>query len=243
VDDISTDAAMGVRGADLVVLATNISAFGPLMDVLAAACGPECLITDVGSTKAEVMALAKARMPDCLFVGSHPMAGSEKSGPAHARADLYRGGLCLVVPRDDAAAGKNVAAVTDRIIQLWRAVGMRTQILDAQEHDRWVAVISHVPHVLAAMMVNLTEKIPEARAAAAGGFFDTTRVASGNVDMWTDILMSNRRTVRDQLDQLGDQLQEVVKMLRSADQPAVRAWLKRAKDIRDQMVKARAGGR
>ena len=243
VDDISASPESGVRGADLVVLATNISAFGPLMDVLAAACGPECLITDVGSTKADVMALAKARMPGCLFVGSHPMAGSEKSGPAHARADLYRGALCLVVPPDGDAAGENAAAATDRIIQLWQAVGMRTQVLDAKEHDRWVAVISHIPHALAAIMVNLTEKIPEARTAAAGGFLDTTRVASGNVEMWTDIFMSNRAMISDQLLHLRDDLLELSNKLNAGDATAVHEWLARAKKTRDQMVTHRASGR
>ena len=101
VDEITTDLSQGASGADLIVLATNISAFSSAMDVLAEASRPDCLITDVGSTKSEVMRMARSRMPNRCFVGSHPMAGSEKSGPENARADLYRGALCLVVPPED----------------------------------------------------------------------------------------------------------------------------------------------
>ncbi|MGC8560227.1 MAG: prephenate dehydrogenase [Phycisphaerae bacterium] len=243
VDDISTDPAAGVRGADLIVLATNISAFGAMMDVVATAASPECIITDVGSTKCDVMEMARTRMPGRRFVGSHPMAGSEKTGPGHARADLYRGALCLVVPPEPIQAGPASDGTTDRIIQLWQAVGMRTQIIDAAEHDRWVAVISHVPHVLAAMMVNRTEELPAARAAAAGGFLDTTRVASGSVDMWTDILISNRAIIGDQLLHLRDELLELSNVLKAGDAHAVHEWLARAKKIRDQMVAHRATGR
>ncbi len=243
VDEVATDAAAGVRGADLVVFATNISAFGPMMDVVATAAPPECIMTDVGSTKSEVMAMARARMPGRRFVGSHPMAGSEKSGPGYARRDLYHGALCLVVPPDTAEAESARDAATDRIIQLWQAVGMRTQILDAAEHDRWVAVISHIPHALAAIMVNFTDDLPAARAAAAGGFLDTTRVASGSVEMWTDIFMSNRAIVGDQLLHLRDDLLELSNMLKAGDAAAVHDWLARAKKTRDQMVAHRASGR
>ena len=243
VDDISTDAAVGVRGADLIVLATNISAFGPMMDIVAEAASPECITTDVGSTKSDVMAMARTRMPARRFVGSHPMAGSEKSGPGYARPDLYHGALCLVVPPDAPQAGPARDGTTDRIIQLWQAVGMRTQIIDAAEHDRWVGVISHIPHALAAIMVNFTDELPAARAAAAGGFLDTTRVASGSVEMWTDIFMSNRAIMSDQLLHLRDDLLELSNMLKAGDAGAVHEWLARAKKTRDQIVAHRASGR
>ena len=243
VDDISTDPAAGVRGADLVILATNLSVFGPMMDIVAEAASPECIITDVGSTKCQVMAMARTRMPGRQFVGSHPMAGSEKTGPGHARADLYRGALCLVVPPDAPEDGPKSEGATGRIIQLWQAVGMRTQIIDAAEHDRWVAVISHIPHALAAIMVNFTDELPAARAAAAGGFLDTTRVASGSVEMWTDILMSNRTIVSDQLLHLRDDLLELSDRLKAGNAGAVHEWLARAKKTRDQMVAHRASGR
>lgn len=238
VDDVTSDMRAGVRDADLVVLATNISSFASAMDVLAEASRPDCLVTDVGSTKDNVMQMARERMPNRCFVGSHPMAGSEKSGPEFARADLYHGALCLVVPPERIASTMTVQsdAATKTITDLWHAVGMRTYVLDAHMHDEWVAIISHVPHLLAALMVNLTADIPQARMAAAGGFFDTTRVASGNVDMWTDILISNHQIVKSQLLKAVDQLDELHLAISSQDREAIRRWLSTAKTIRDQML-------
>lgn len=238
VDEITTDLSQGASGADVIVLATNISAFAPAMDVLAEASRTDCLITDVGSTKSEVMRMAHMRMPNRCFIGSHPMAGSEKSGPAYARADLYCGALCLIVPPEDATsvAGGYTGRATERIVQFWQAIGMRTHILDAATHDQWVALVSHVPHLLAALMVNLTEDNPQSRMAAAGGFVDTTRVASGSVDMWTDIFMSNRQAIKFRLLQIAEQLDGLHAALDRNDAAAVRHWLSSAKAIRDQML-------
>jgi prephenate dehydrogenase len=238
VDEITTDLSQGAAGADLIILATNISAFPSAMNVLAEASRPDCLITDVGSTKSEVMRMARERLPNRCFVGSHPMAGSEKSGPENARADLYRGALCLVVPPEGTvpAAGGHAGKATERIITFWQALGMRTHVLDSVTHDQWVAIVSHVPHLLAALMVNLTQDNPPSRMAAAGGFVDTTRVASGNVDMWTDILVSNRQAIKLQLLQIAEQLDGLHAALDRNDAPAVRHWLSSAKAIRDQML-------
>jgi len=242
-DDVTTDIHAAAADADLIVLATNISAFGTAMDVLATACPPECIITDVGSTKAEIMSLAQQRMPHRRFVGSHPMAGSEKSGPAFARADLYRGALCLIVPPEPpptasttASAIPAVGAAVDKVVAFWQSVQMRTCQVDAATHDQWVAVVSHVPHVLAALMVNLLADHPQARNAAAGGFFDTTRVASGNVDMWIDILMSNRAAIKSQLLQIAEHLDTLHAALDRQDAATVYQWLSSAKALRDQML-------
>lgn len=197
----STDIGAVARDADLIVLCTTVGAMGCSVRAIlqAGSLAPGCVVTDVGSVKGPVVAELEPLIAAAggRFIGSHPMAGSEQGGLENASADLFEGAACLITPTEtsDPTAMESVEA-------LWRWLGCRTHRLDPAAHDRAVALISHLPHIVAAI---LTESIlgtePGAGKFAGGGFRDSTRIAGGSPDMWTEILLENRDAVRDALRQ------------------------------------------
>jgi prephenate dehydrogenase len=233
IDRGTTRPAEGVAGSDLVVLATPVGRFGPLLTEAAPALAPGCLITDVGSTKrAVVEAVTPIIPPQCRFVASHPLAGSEARGIDAARADLYLGALVLVTPTP---AGDEPSV--QRIEQLWQALGCRTRRLDAAMHDRLLAQTSHLPHLAASLLVEALSV--EAADLVSTGFLDTTRVASGDPAMWRDIFMTNRDEVLRAVERLEAALAEAKAALTSGDGAAMEALLQRAKIRRDQLRSGR----
>jgi len=233
IDRFTLDAAEGVAGADLVVLATPVGLFGPLMAQAAPALADGCLITDVGSTKRAVLEAVLPHVPDgCRFVGSHPLAGSEARGIAAADVDLYGGATVLVVPTprsDDAAL--------ERVERLWQALGSRTRRIDAETHDRLLAGTSHLPHLVAAALVNALGD--GADALVASGFLDTTRIASGDPALWRDIFMTNADELLAALDRFEATLGAMRSALSDRDAEAVRRLLDEAKRRRDAMLGSR----
>ena len=213
VDEWAADPAAAAAGADLVVVAVPV---GRAADVLAAV--PRgALTTDVGSTKRSVGAAAE-RLGHRRFVGAHPMAGGERGGVDHARADLFDAAVCVVTAADAAAAADVVA-----VEAFWRSLGMRVVRTAADDHDRWMADVSHGPHAASAAVVRAAD--PAAVPLAAGGWRDVTRVAAGDPDLWRDILLDNRDHVAAALRRARDDLHALIGHLDAGDAPAVRAWL------------------
>jgi prephenate dehydrogenase len=185
----TTDLARGVAGADLVVVCTPICNIVEHVLAAAEAAPPGVLITDAGSTKGEIVASLENRLPrGAAFVGSHPMAGSEKTGPEFAEEDLFQDRVTIITPTRHTPP----AALT-AIEDFWQSLGARTVRMTPHEHDAAVAAISHVPHLAAAALAAATPE--EWLSLAAGGWCDTTRVASGDVDLWRQILTVNRSHV------------------------------------------------
>jgi prephenate dehydrogenase len=229
IDRFTLDVAEGVRGADLVVLATPVGLFGPLLEQAAPALAEGCLVTDVGSTKRAVLEAVLPRIPKgCNFVGAHPLAGSEARGIDAARADLYDEALVFVVPteRSDEAAVKALE-------RFWRDVGARVRRIDAETHDRLLAESSHLPHLVAAALMNALSV--DAEQAIGRGFLDTTRVASGDPAMWRDILLTNRDQVLRALAQLEAGLGAAKSALEKAQAEAIGEFLEQAKSRRDRL--------
>jgi len=262
IDHGSTDLAGAARGrhlsdqlpADLVVLCTPIRQFPEAMRALAPVLAPGTIVTDVGSTKGEVMAWAGQLLPEHVhFVGSHPMAGSEKSGPEAARDNLYENAVCLMCTpyhsglgqvSDDggaATAGKPAGyqEAFAKVRGLWRALGMRIIDLPAGMHDQWVATISHLPHAVAFALVATAARHPEMLEAVAGGFLDTTRVASSDAAMWTDIFLTNREALLAAIDAFSTDLQLLRCGIETGNDEAIRAFLTRAKSARDTLLAQR----
>ncbi|HUO10410.1 MAG TPA: prephenate dehydrogenase/arogenate dehydrogenase family protein [Phycisphaerae bacterium] len=237
---LSTSGSIPFTGGpqELVVLCTPLRQFPGALEALRGRVGPHLLVTDVGSTKGEVMGWAKRILgADARwFVGSHPMAGSEKHGPGAARADLYDGAVCLI------CGGEAEAAALGKIEAMWQAVGMRTLRVDSAVHDRWVATISHLPHAVAFSLMNAAAREPESLQAAANGFLDTTRVASSDVDMWTDIFLTNRAALVAAIDSFTADLSALKAAVVAGDEPAIRAALSNAKKSRDELVARRTPG-
>lgn len=233
VDRVTTDVADGVRDADVVVLAATVEANHQLLAAAWPATGPATVITDVGSTKRGIVAAAErlARAVPRAFVGSHPMAGSEKSGYAVARADLFQGATVIVTPTEtsEPRAVKGVTA-------LWEALGARVSALDPETHDRVVAAISHLPHVAAWALVDAVARFePSALAFAARGFKDTTRIAAADPAMWTEILVGNRDALAASLAAFRRALDELEQLVGDGDRERIAALLARLKRARETL--------
>jgi prephenate dehydrogenase len=221
IDEGSTDLVRAVAGADLVILCTPVGVFAEILRKIAPAVGA-ALITDVGSTKRTVVELAEGILQNSArFVGSHPIAGSEKRGVRFARADLCEQALCLITPteRTDPAALSEVEA-------FWRILGMRTQRLSPADHDRRLAEISHLPHALAAILVGAVDG--KSLEVAGKGFLDLTRVAGGDGSLWRDILIDNRDNMRECIARITEELQRFGAMLEPEKGEELRRFLDRA---------------
>ncbi|HET7342420.1 MAG TPA: prephenate dehydrogenase/arogenate dehydrogenase family protein, partial [Methylomirabilota bacterium] len=225
-DETVTDLAAGLRGADRVVLAAPVLANETLLAETWRLASPGALITDVGSTKRGIVTLAErlaAGRRDVQFVGSHPMAGSEQSGYGVARVNLFQGATVVVTPGDagDPVAVKGVA-------EFWAALGARVVTLDPDTHDRAVAAISHLPHVVAWALVDAVARFePDALGIAARGFKDTTRIAASDPDVWREILLANRAAVGASVQAFRRALDELDRLVAAGDGAALTALLAR----------------
>ncbi len=230
-DFTSTGAAEVVKGADIAVLCVPVGGMKELAHQLAAAVpSPQTLFTDVGSVKGMVMREVAPVFTGAglTFIGSHPMAGSEKTGFAAARAGLYRDAVCILTP----PPGTPEEAL-GRLRDFWQALGSRIREMGAMEHDEAVARISHLPHA-AAVLTTLTafRPHPQYTELAAGGLRDTTRVASGDPSMWCEILMENRAAVLAALVEFRDNAAALRDALESRDHAALKAVLTTAQQLR-----------
>ena len=231
VDEVTRDVAGGVSGAELVVVCTPIRRFEGLLDGMVGSLEPGTYVTDVASTKAEVVRLAGRLLPRSVrFVGSHPMAGSEKTGVEFARADLFEGSLCLVTPVPTTAA-----ATVRWVRRFWESLGACTQSIAPRRHDELLARVSHLPHAVATALVSLSVR-DSAIELAGPGFADTTRIASGDPAMWTDILRTNRPAMIRAVDQLIRELSTLRRRLDRDDADAICRWLAASKQSRDRWI-------
>ncbi len=231
IEGATTDLAAAVQDADLVILAVPVGSMPGLLSA-ALACGmkPECLVTDVGSVKRaphESLAPPLAGSP-VRFIGSHPMAGSERNGLAAVSASLFENAACLLT-NDDGAPPETAAALE----RFWQSVGCRTSWMSAALHDELVARISHVPHIVAASAARVCLSDPSEGRFGGGGLRDTTRVASGNASMWAEIVTENREAIAIPLREMIDDLSTILATLERGDQDAARQWLADAKHRRD----------
>jgi len=230
-DAATTDLDAGVRQADFVLLSAPVLAIEGLLERVWRAAADGVVITDVGSTKGNVVRAAErlaARRP-LAFVGSHPLAGSEQSGYRVARVDLFRGATVVVTPTDRTEL-RAVKAATE----FWEALGARVSTLDPETHDRSVAAISHLPHLIACALVDGAARVdPAALELAARGFKDTTRIAAGDPDMWTEIFLANRTALSASVDAFGKALADLQRAIAVGDAATLRAVLARIKALRE----------
>lgn len=203
--------AVQVEGKLIVVVAVPVSKFGEVFRGLAEHQRRGMYITDVGSTKLSVVADAKRylKQPQ-FFVPAHPMAGSEQQGPEAGRAELFRGRPCVLCPTEDTDAAA-LAAVTG----MWERLGAVLHTLSADDHDRQVAAVSHLPHLVAVLLAHTADDIGPLDLASSG-FRDTTRLAASNPPMRTDIIAANRQPIAEALDRFASRVNELRGMLRKA---------------------------
>jgi prephenate dehydrogenase len=227
---VSTDEVETASGSDLCVLCTPIGVMPSVAEKIAPALSREATVTDVGSVKAAIV----RRLEGILggrFIGSHPMAGSEQSGLDAARADLFEQAVCIVTPTPS-----SLAESTTRVRDLWKGVGCRLVMMPPEEHDTRVARVSHLPHAVAAALVNaISLCVPDAGALAGGGYRDTTRIAAAPPAMWREILLENRTALVAGLEDFSSVLEEMRKMILSNDTAALELFLRRAKALRENL--------
>jgi prephenate dehydrogenase len=233
VDYATTDLLAAVSNADLVILCTPLAQTRSLAEQFLPALKRGAIVTDVGSVKAGVVRELESlvRKSGAHFVGSHPMAGAEKTGVAAARENLFDNAVCVLTPTK-----RTNANVVCEVEQFWESLGARVLKLDAAQHDLLVSRSSHLPHVVAAVLVNLVLNPAQSKSQAAlcaTGFRDTTRIASGSPEMWRDIALANRKNISKSLDAFIADLQEFQRALKKSDAKVLANFFETAKSRRD----------
>jgi prephenate dehydrogenase len=232
IDRGTTNLVDGVAEADLVVVATPV---GIVVDVVQAVAqlAPRASITDAGSTKAEICRSLRAEedgsgLRPGRFVGSHPLAGGHRTGPEHASGDLFVGRTVVVTPEDDTPPG-----LVQRMTEFWESLGAEVTLLSPEEHDRALAATSHLPHLIASALAAATPE--EWLQLAATGWADTTRIAAGDAELWTQIFSQNRAAVLDALRRFEHQLAALDSAIADDDPAALHGLLQEGKRIRDAL--------
>jgi prephenate dehydrogenase len=232
-DYATTDLPAAVSNSDLVILCTPLAQMRSLVEQFLPALKRGAIVTDVGSVKADVVrelesVIAKS---GAHFVGSHPMAGGEKTGVTAARGDLFENAICVVTP-----TSKSHAGAVRKLERFWKALGARVLKLAPEQHDLFVSRTSHLPHVVAATLANLVLSPGQPKGQAqlcANGFRDTTRVASGSPEMWRDIALANRKRLAGAVKDFISELQTFQRVLQNSDANAIEEFFETAKDRRD----------
>lgn len=226
VDEFTTNLAQGVAEADVIVVCTPVNRVVRDTSSAARHAPATALITDVGSTKREIVEQIEADERSCRrFVGAHPLAGSERRGADHASSDLFEDRVCILTPTE-----KSIPSQVERARDFWSSLGCRILELDPKSHDEALARTSHLPHALAAALAAIVPE--ELLPLAAGAYRDCTRVAQSDSGLWSGIFLANRRPVLDALDALRGQLTAFELALRGEDEVALRAWWDNAKQQR-----------
>lgn len=220
--EATTDLPDAVSQADLIVLAVPVGVMPVLAQQLKPHLKEGAVVTDVGSVKAFPHQMAS----DCglPFIGSHPMAGSEQTGIEAARKDLFRGAACILT-NDGGLPEKDVKALDE----FWVALGCRITTMTASDHDRAVARISHLPHAMAVATASAALRSPEDEDLAAGGYRDTTRVASGDPAMWAEIMIENRGALTAALEDAQNEIREMLDHLANSDKKGLQEYLAEVK--------------
>ena len=218
--DAALDPEEAVDGAELVVLATPFTAMPELLRRVAPRLADGAIVTDVGSVKGSLAEVLPGLLPaGARYVGSHPMAGSHRSGIEHAREDLFEGAVCVVDASADPEARERVAA-------LWGALGARVVLRTPAQHDAEVAWMSHVPHLLAYAFAGALRAAPPGAAEVAGpGFRDFTRIAHSEPELGADILTANRKALAAPLEAVGTALRELARAVEANDAEALERWI------------------
>ena len=236
VDQVFAHPAAAVRNADLVVFCVPVSMIPVLAKVCAPAFSTRTVVTDVGSSKKEIVSRLEAlvKSAGARFVGSHPIAGSERQGIGAVSARLYEKAVVILTPtpRTDRGALRKLKA-------FWTALGARVAVVAPEAHDRMLARTSHLPHLASALLAaTVGRERPERLARFCGpGFMDATRIAEGSPDLWLDIIASNRRAVLSELRAFQAGISRLIKSMERPDFAAVKRILEQGRSRRRRLIK------
>jgi cyclohexadieny/prephenate dehydrogenase len=239
-DEATDDPVAAVSGADLVALATPLSAYAEIARKIAPALKPGAIVTDVGSVKEAAVRDLKPLLPKGVhFVPGHPVAGTEHSGPEAGFAEMFADRWCILTPLDDTDPGA-IAKIT----KLWRLANMKVVTMPADHHDKVLAVTSHLPHLIAYTIVGTATELEqdlqsEVVAYSAGGFRDFTRIAASDPVMWRDIFLANSEAVLELLQRFSEDLTALQRAIRRGDGATLHDWFTRTRAIRRSVIEAK----
>ncbi|GAA5047358.1 prephenate/arogenate dehydrogenase family protein [Erythrobacter westpacificensis] len=233
---IADDPVEAVRGADLVILCVPVGAMEAAATAIAPGLEPDAVVSDVGSSKISVSQSLARALPEHVIIPAHPVAGTEQSGPDAGFASLFHHRWCIITPPESAPTDK-VEALT----AFWRGLGSTVEIMDADHHDRVLAVTSHIPHLIAYTIVGTASDLEEVTRSevikySAGGFRDFTRIAASDPVMWRDVFLNNRDAVLDMLDRFLTDLAMMREAIKAGDGETMFDQFSKTRAIRRRII-------
>ena len=239
VDDSSTDIKKMVRESDLVIIATPLSSYKDVIFKIKNSLKNGAILTDVGSVKKKVISLIEKNIPKNIsWISSHPIAGTEESGPDSGFADLFKNRWCILTPSNQ-TKDKDI-----KLLELfWKKIGSRVDIMDAKQHDYILSITSHIPHLIAYNIVHTTLNVKKKKNRdiikySAGGLRDFTRIAASNPIMWRDIFIQNRENTSKMIDKFIENLKDLKKAIKNKNEKKLEKIFTKTKKIRKEIIVA-----
>ena len=239
VDDSSSDTKKMVKDSDLIIICTPLSSYEDVISKIKNSLKNGAILTDVGSVKKEIIYSVEKNIPKNIsWISSHPIAGTEESGPDSGFSELFKNRWCILTPSNQAK---------DKDIKLletfWKKIGSKVDIMDAKQHDYILAITSHIPHLIAYNIVNTTLNVKKKKEHdiikySAGGLRDFTRIAASNPIMWRDIFIQNKKNTSKMIDKFINNLKDLKKAIKNKDGKKLEKIFTKTKKIRQKIVKA-----
>ncbi len=239
VDKASSDTKKIVKGSDLIIIASPLSSYKNIILKIKGSLKNGAILTDVGSVKKNVISLIEKNIPKNIsWISSHPIAGTEDSGPESGFSELFKNKWCILTP------GKQSNNKDIKLLEkFWKKLGSRVDVMDAKQHDHILSITSHMPHLIAYNIVNTTLKIKKKKDRdivkySAGGLRDFTRIAASNPIMWRDIFIQNRKNTTKMVDKFIENLKDLKKAIISKNEEKLEKIFTKTKKIRKEIVKS-----
>ena len=239
VNDSSSDTQKMVKDSDLVIIATPLSSYENVILKIKNSLKNGMILTDVGSVKERVISLVEKAIPkDVSWIPSHPIAGTEESGPEAGFSELFKNRWCILTPSKK-AKGKDI----DTLKSFWKKIGSKVDIMDAKQHDYILSITSHIPHLVAYNIVNTSINIQEEKQSAiikysAGGLRDFTRIAASNPIMWRDIFIQNKTNTSKEIEKFIANLEDLKNAIENEDGKKLEEIFSKTKKIRKEIIRA-----
>jgi prephenate dehydrogenase len=239
VDDSSSDTQKMVNDSDLIIIATPLSSYENVILKIKNSLKNGMILTDVGSVKEKVIGLVEKAVPkDVSWISSHPIAGTEESGPEAGFSELFKNRWCILTPSKK-AKGKDI----DTLKSFWKKIGSKVDIMDAKQHDYILSITSHIPHLVAYNIVNTSINIQEEKQSdiikySAGGLRDFTRIAASNPIMWRDIFIQNKKNTSKEIEKFIANLEDLKNAIENEDGKKLEEIFIKTKKIRKEIIKA-----
>ena len=239
VDHAYENAREAVKDADLIILCTPIGTYESIAKEIQDVLSPGAIVTDVGSVKQKAVEAIEPHIPNGVhFIAGHPVAGSEKSGPAAGYAELFENRWCILTPSE-----KSDEAAVEKLSEFWATLGSNVEKMDPKHHDLVLAITSHVPHLIAYNIVGTADDLEEVTRSevikySAGGFRDFTRIAASDPTMWRDVFLNNKEAVLEMLGRFTEDLSALQRSIRWDDGDALFEMFSRTRAIRRQIIDA-----